>query len=121
MPVEGRRHGRRKVEMHGPARWCLARAIALATTAAGAFGLDLEAGLHQGAQQRRVVEDLVGVAAADAALDHAGDHQQRRTLLRGIGDAVDRVGEARAQGRHQETRCAGHGAAPAAMMAAAVS
>ena len=51
----------------------------------------------------------MGVAGADAALDHAGNHQERCPLLRGVGDAVDRVGKPWTQGRHQETRRAGYG------------
>ena len=95
--------------MHRPARRCQRQRDGPGDHRRGALGLDLEARLHQGAQQRCMVEDLMGVAAADAVLDHAGDHQERRPLLRGVGDAIDRVGKAGTQGRHQETRRAGNG------------
>lgn len=48
-----------------------------------------------------MIDHLMGVAAAHVALDHAGQHDQGYTPLRGVGDAVDRVGEARAERRHQ--------------------
>lgn len=54
-----------------------------------------------------MVDHLVGVARPGRAIDGARDHQQRRALLRRIGDAVHRLGKARPQGGDEQPRRAG--------------
>ena len=77
--------------------------------------LDLEARLDQRPEQRRVVDDLVGIAGPHAALDDTGDDDQRDVFLRRVGDAVDGVGEPRpergdeqARGAAERRRAGGH-------------
>ena len=107
-----RRHRRRNIKMHRPARRCQRKADGARHHPARAVRLDLKTRLHQRAQQRRVVNNLVRVAGPHRALHHAGHDDQRRALLHRVGNAVHRVGEARSQCCHQQARRAADGARP---------
>ena len=49
-----------------------------------------------------MIDDLMGVSPAQLALDDTGEHDQRRALLHRVGDAVDAIGEAGTERRHQQ-------------------
>ena len=97
-----RRHIGRQIEMHRPGRRCQRQRDRPRHRRSRPFRLDLETRLDQRAQQRRLIDDLMRVARPQPALDDARDHQQRVALLRRVGDAVDGIGKARPQRRHQQ-------------------
>ena len=55
-----------------------------------------------------MVEDLVIVGDRLAAIDAAGQHDQRHPVLFRIGDHIESIGQARADRRHQNARRTGH-------------
>ncbi len=74
----------------------------------GAGGAEREARLGDRVEDRTVVEDLVGVGQRLVGVDAAGQHDQRHPVLLGVGDDVDGVGDAGADGGHQHGGRAGH-------------
>jgi hypothetical protein len=62
---------------------------------------DREGGLGDRREQGAVIEYLVGVGERVARVHAAGEKDHGHAILPGVGDDVDRVGDAGPQGRHQ--------------------
>ena len=94
----------RQVEMHGSRLSVEAERQRLLNHEADRAGPRLEAALDDGAEQRRVVEDLVRVALGCGRRHAAGEEEERHAVLHRVGDHIDRVGDAGAERRDEEAR-----------------